>query len=60
MDRVDLHVAEVLDGGAGGGGSVAEGDARVEPLGAEPDSPGLGRMEGVERVEDCARHASGV
>jgi hypothetical protein len=36
VDRVDLHVAEMLDRCARGRGSIAERRVFVEPLGAEP------------------------
>jgi len=41
MDGVDLHVAEVLDGGASGLGSITEGRGLVEPLRAQPDAFGV-------------------
>ena len=45
VDGVDLHVAEVLDGGARRLGPVAERRARIEPLRAQPDAAGLGLAE---------------
>src|SRR3954466_3349490 len=42
VDRVDLHIAEMLDCRGGRGRSAAKGCRTVELLSAKPDSPGLG------------------
>ena len=47
VDRVDLHVAEMLDGEAGRLGPVAERRGRVEPLGVQPDAFGSGFRDRV-------------
>ena len=47
VDGVDLHVAQVLHGGARRLGPVAERRWRIEPLGAQPDAPGAGLGERV-------------
>src|SRR5690606_12027446 len=44
VDRVDLHIAQMLDGGAGRLRPGAEGRGRVEPLGVEPDAPRAGGL----------------
>ena len=56
VDGVDLHVAEVLDGGLRRLRAVAERRARVEPLRAQPDAPGAGWAErkGVAAVRDMS------
>ena len=41
VDGVDLHITQVLDSATGGVGAAAEGLARVEPLGAQPEPAGL-------------------
>ena len=41
IDRVDLHVAEMLDREPRGRGSVTEWRGDIEPLGMEPDASGL-------------------
>jgi hypothetical protein len=48
VDRVDLHVAEMLDRRARGRGTVAERRVLVEPLRPQPDAPrvGVGETEG--------------
>ena len=45
VDRVDLHVAEVLDGGAHRRRSGAERRFGVEVLGGEPEASGGGQVE---------------
>lgn len=40
-DRIDLDVAQMLDGALRRGGAGAERLALVEPLGAEPEAPRL-------------------
>jgi hypothetical protein len=47
VDRVDLHVAQMLDRGARRLRPVAERRRRIEALGAQPDAPGLGIGKGV-------------
>jgi len=42
VDGVDLHVTEVLHRGAGRLGAGAEGRKRIQPLGVQPDTPGVG------------------
>ena len=42
VDRVDLHVSQVLDRGARRRGPRAERRGLVKPLGAQPDPSGLG------------------
>jgi hypothetical protein len=46
VDGVDLHIAEMLDRRARRWRPLAERRARVEPLGAQPDVPGLGLGQG--------------
>ena len=46
VDGVDLHIAEMFNGGGGRLRALAERRRRVEPLGAEPDPPGLGPGQG--------------
>ena len=59
VDRVDLHVAEMLDGGARRLGPVAERRVLVEPLRAQPDASGLrfGQRGGLAGV---AGHWAGM
>ncbi len=47
VDGVDLHIAEMFNGGGGRLRALAERRRRVEPLGAEPDPPGLGPGQGM-------------
>jgi hypothetical protein len=47
VDGVDLHIAEMFNGGGGRLRALAERPRRVEPLGAEPDPPGLGPGQGM-------------
>ena len=47
MDGVDLDIAEMLHGGGDRRWPLAERGRRVEPLAAQPDSPGLGLGQGV-------------
>ena len=49
VDGVDLHIAEMLHRGGGGRRPLAERIRRVEPLGAQPDSAGLGLGQGIGR-----------
>ena len=55
VDRVDLHVTEVLDGGAHRPRAIAERRGLIEPLRAQPDAPGLeiaqGSLSGLWTVE---------
>ena len=54
IDRVDLHIAEMLHRGLRRFGSVAEGRRRIEALSAKPDAPGggLGERGGLSgRIE---------
>ena len=57
VDRVDLHVAEMLDRRLRRLRAVAEGRRLVEPLGAEPDPPRLGRSQ-AHGFRDAPRHQS--
>ncbi len=47
VDGVDLHIAEMLHRGGSGRRPLAERVRRIEPLGTQPDSPGLGLGQGV-------------
>ena len=47
VDGVDLHIAEMFDGGGCRLRALAERRRRIEPLGAEPDPPGLGPGQGM-------------
>src|SRR5665213_3024078 len=47
VDGVDLHIAEMLDRGGGGRGPGAERRRSVEPLGVQPDAPGLEPGQGM-------------
>src|SRR5829696_7129918 len=42
VDRVDLHVSEVLDRGCGGTGPLAERHSRIQPLSMKPETSGTG------------------
>ncbi len=55
MDRVDLDVAQMLDGGAHRLGAGAERRGAVEALGAEPEAAGFGAGEREGRLD--AGHA---
>ena len=46
VDGVDLHIAEMLHRRRDRLRPVAERLARIEPLGVQPDSPGLGFGQG--------------
>ena len=46
VDRVDLHITEMLHRRRDRLRSGAKRLRRVEPLGAQPDSPGLGFAQG--------------
>ena len=46
VDRVDLHVAQVLDRGVYGLRPVSERRGFVQPLRAQPEAPGLRRLQG--------------
>jgi hypothetical protein len=56
IDGVDLHIAEMLYRGGNRRRPVAERIRRIEPLGAEPNSPslGLGQGMGWDRAGHCA------
>jgi hypothetical protein len=56
VDGVDLHVAEVFDGGRCRSGAVAERRALIEPLRAQPDASGARPGEG-DRFVGRAGHA---
>ncbi len=45
VDGVDLHIAEMVDRGRHGFRALAEGIARIQPLGMQPDLPCLCRGE---------------
>ena len=47
VDGVDLHIAEMVDRRRHRLRPGAERRRRVEPLGAQPDSPGLGFGQGT-------------
>ena len=47
IDGVDLHIAEMIHGGGDRLRPVAERVRRIEPLGTQPDSPGLGLGQGM-------------
>ena len=47
VDGVDLHIAEMLDRRARGLRPLAKRRSRVEPLGAQPDAPGVGLGQGM-------------
>ena len=47
MDGVDLHVAEMIHRRRNGLRPIAKWLARIEPLGVQPDSPGLGFGQGT-------------
>ena len=47
VDGVDLHIAEMLDRRRGRLRPVAKRRRRVEPLGAQPDAPGVGLGQGA-------------
>ena len=47
VDGVDLHVAEMIHRRRNRLRPVAKRLARIEPLGAQPDSPGLGFGQGT-------------
>ena len=47
IDGVDLHIAEMLDRGGNRRRPFAERIRRIEPLGSQPDSPGLGLGQGM-------------
>ena len=42
VDRIDLHIAEVLHCPGHRLGSIAERRRLIQPLGPEPDMPGVG------------------
>src|SRR5437762_6732300 len=56
VDGVDLHIAQVLHRGAGRPGPAAEGRVFVEPLGAQPEAPGV---RFAEHKEACLSYSSG-
>ena len=47
IDGVDLHIAEMLDCRRDRLRPVAERLGCIEPLGTQPDSPGLGLRQGM-------------
>ena len=56
VDGVDLHIAQVLHRGARRPGPAAERRVFVEPLGAQPEAPGV-RV--AEHKEACLSYSSG-
>src|SRR3977135_3813371 len=55
IDGVDLHIAQVLHRGANRPGPVAKRRGFVEPLGAQPNTSGVGFSE-REGLAAFARH----
>src|SRR5690606_30090520 len=47
VDRIDLHIAQMGNGGAGRRGPGAEWGLLIEPLRPEPDPPGRSDVEGI-------------
>jgi len=58
VDRVDLHVAEMLDRRLRGRGAHAERRRTVEPLGAQPQPARLRLRDGVRLPEAGHRAAA--
>ena len=53
VNRIDLHVAQMFDGGLRGFGAGTEGLALVEPLGVEPEATSQGQWNGERRCAHC-------
>ncbi len=51
VDRIDLHVAQVLDSEACRLRPIAERGRGIEPLGVQPDASGLGFADRVGLLE---------
>ncbi|GGI26269.1 hypothetical protein GCM10010987_38540 [Bradyrhizobium guangdongense] len=62
VDGVDLHIAEMSGRLRHSLCALPERRARVEPLGAQPDLPGLfrGEWKGFGRAGHCGRQCSGI
>src|SRR4029077_19858396 len=62
VDRIDLHIAEVSYCIRSASAALPTRVARVEPLGAQPDLPGLCRRErkGFWCAGHCERQCSGI